>query len=311
MPTDKDIAWFKGEFGTPIEAAVKGTPFTIDMLTAIACQETGSIWSVLRAKGLPTDRVVELCVGDTLDSSKGRRAFPKDKAELLGHPKGDAMFKVGNDALKDMAQFIPGFGGAAGNPNKFCHGYGVFQYDIQFFKKDPDYFLDRSWAKFDGTLGKAIGELKEALVKVGVGGKPALTDMEMAKVAIAYNKGSFNPALGLKQGHQNPDGTFYGESFFSFLTRAHGIGAASAGAASTGAASGASALDFVVATAGGPLLLRSAPKQDPANVVARLPDGQKVTALAAAGPEGFVDIRTTLGGKALRGFAAEKFLKAV
>src|SRR4051794_30128648 len=93
MPTDKDIAWVKGEFGPAILAAAKGTPFTVDMLTAIACQETGSIWSVLRAKGLPTDRVVELCVGDTLDSNKGRRAFPKDKAELLGHARGADMFK--------------------------------------------------------------------------------------------------------------------------------------------------------------------------------------------------------------------------
>jgi hypothetical protein len=315
MPTDKDIAWFKGEFGAAIAGAVKGTPFTIDMLTAIACQETGEIWPILRAKGLPTGRIVELCVGDTLDSNKGRSAFPKDKAELLAHPKGAAMFKVGNEALKEMAKFINGYSGAAGNPNKFCHGYGVFQYDIQFFKVDPDYFLDRSWAKFEGTLGKAISELDEALGKVGLAGRASLTDMEMAKVAIAYNKGSFDPARGLKQGHKNDDGTFYGENFFNFLTRAHKIAAAPAGPgavlpAGAGVGAGGHGSNFTVATAGGLLMLRSAPRPDPANIVAKLPNGQKVIALGAEGPEGFIDVSTTLAGKSLRGFASARFLKA-
>ncbi len=314
MPTDKDIAWFKGEFGPAIEAAVRGTPFTVDMLTAIACQETGSIWSVLRKKGLATDRIVELCVGDTLDDDRGRSAFPKNKAELLTHAQGAAMFKVGNDALKDMAKFIPGFSGAASNPNKFCHGYGVFQYDIQFFKKDADYFLERKWATFDGTLGRAVRELKNALTApgVGLGGKTSLTDMEMARVAIAYNTGRFRPSRGLKQGHRDSSG-FYGENFLNFLQRAHAIPAAapSAGGPAPAPATGGSAgSGFTVATAGAPLLLRSAPRQDPSNVIARLPNGQKVTALAAAGPEGFVDVSTTVGGRALRGFAAAKFLKA-
>ncbi len=41
------IAWFKTTFGDTLEEAVAGTPFSVDMLAAIAYQETGYIWSVL------------------------------------------------------------------------------------------------------------------------------------------------------------------------------------------------------------------------------------------------------------------------
>ena len=74
-------------------------------------------------------QVVALCVGDTLDSDKGREAFPKTKADLLSKPNGEAMFEIARQALLDMAQHVPGFKGVVANPNKFCHGYGVFQYD--------------------------------------------------------------------------------------------------------------------------------------------------------------------------------------
>ena len=308
MATNEDIAWFKKTYGPAIAKKVRGTPFTVDMLTAIACQETGSIWSVLRRKDLSPAQIAELCVGDTLDSDRGRRAFPKDKAELLGHPRGADMFKVANDALKAMAKWIPGYSGAASNPNKFCHGYGVFQYDIQFFRTDPDYFLERRWATFEGSLGKAIEELKNAAAKVGLGGKSSLTDMEMARIAIAYNTGGFKPAKGLKQGHKGPDGKYYGENFFDFLTRAHGI-ATEAEAEDSEERPLARGKEAVVATSGDPLLLRSAPEKDPANVIGRLPNGHEVKILALPDSNGFAELRTRLGGEKLRGFAAARYLK--
>lgn len=310
MASNQDIAWFKSTFGKAMAKGVRGTPFTVDMLTAIACQETGSIWGVLRKKDLTPEQIAELCVGDTLDDTKGRKAFPKNKAALLEHPRGADMFKVGNDALKAMSKHIPGFSGAAANPDKFCHGYGVFQYDIQFFKDDPDYFLDRKWAKFEGTLAKAVGELKNAAGKVGLGSKAKLTDDEMARIAIAYNTGGFNEAKGLKQGHKGPDGKFYGENFFDFLTRAHAVDGGSAGGGG-GAADRplAKGKDAIVATGGDPLLLRGAPKKQAGNVKARLPNGHKVRILALPGADGFAEVRTKIDGDTERGFAAAEFLK--
>ena len=110
-----------------------------------------------------------------------------------------------------MAEHINGYKPSASNPNKFMRGYGLFQYDLQFFLKDADFFLSKEWARFDGCMAKLLAELKDCLHKVGLQNKSSLTDLEMCAVAIAYNKGSHNPALGLKQGHKS-DGKFYGES---------------------------------------------------------------------------------------------------
>jgi hypothetical protein len=216
MPNAADMKWFKDNFHTEVEAAIAGTPFTLDLMVALACQETGDVWPILRKKPLTVDQIVALCV-DTLDSDKGRKAFPKNKAELLAFPGGAQMFAVARKALEDMAKHIPGF--PVSNPNKFCHGFGMFQLDLQFFKEapaDPNYFLNRDYEKFSQTLRKAIGELTTAAKKIHLFNKPSLTDMELAAVAIAYNTGGFNPAKGLKQGHFDGH-KFYGEQIFDFL----------------------------------------------------------------------------------------------
>src|SRR5688572_22713343 len=209
MPNPDAIRWFKQQTRDRIMQAVQGTPFTLDMLTAIACQETGYIWNVLRKK-LNTSDVLRLCVGDTFDAPN-RSAFPRNRAELVNKPDGGAMFDIARAALVEMAEYIPDYRGAASKPHKFCHGFGIFQYDLQFFLVDPQFFLQKRWADFDTSLGKAMGELKSKLKRIGWEEKTTLTDYEMACVAIAYNTGGFKPGKGLKQGHFN--GTrYYGEA---------------------------------------------------------------------------------------------------
>ena len=145
MPNAKDVLWFKTQFQAQIEPAIAGSPLTVDFIVAVACQETGDIWPVLRKKSLATDQILALCVGDTLDSDKGRKAFPKTKTELLTEPQGDEMFEIAHQALVDMAVHIVGYQGAASRPNKFCHGFGLFQLDLQFFRDDPEYFLNQDY----------------------------------------------------------------------------------------------------------------------------------------------------------------------
>ena len=219
MPNAQDILWFKTQFQPLIEPAIAGTPFSVDLLAAFACQETGEIWPALRRKGLPVARVLELCVGDTIDASPtggGRRAFPKNKAELLAAPDGDRMFAIARQGLVEMAEQIPAYRGAASRPDKFCHGFGIFQLDLQFFRTEPAYFLDRRYADFNAALAKCIGELTTALRRLGWQTRTALSDPEMAGLAIAYNTGRYDPARGLKQGYF--DGTkYYGENFFAYL----------------------------------------------------------------------------------------------
>ncbi|HEX3129163.1 MAG TPA: SH3 domain-containing protein [Thermoanaerobaculia bacterium] len=320
MPTAAAIRWFKSQFHRDIEAAIQGTPFTLDFLTAVACQETGHIWSVLRDK-VTTAEVLELCVGDTLDSNKGRKAFPKTKADLVAKPRGQEMFAIARKALVDVAPFIKDFKGAASNPNKFCHGFGLFQYDLQFFLEEPDYFLQKRYAEFSSTLGKALEELKAKQKKIGLGGRPTLSDEELSAVAIAYNTGRFIPSKGLKQGFFN--GTkFYGEAIFDFirLSKTVGVddvivaplptpppGTAPLPPPSPVTATGAF---FKVDVTFTPLRLREGPSES-FKVKASLPDGHLVRAVTGKKQNGFLEVETSLNGALLRGFSSAKFLKPV
>ena len=318
MPKAEDILWFKQQFHTPIASGIQGTPFSLDMIAAIACQETGFIWEVLRKRHLSVERILELCVGDTLDAKAngGRRAFPKTKADLVARPNGEEMFAIARQALVDMAQHINGYASAVANPNKFCHGFGMFQFDLQFFPNEPDYFLQKRYANFDACLGKCVGELRNAQRRIGMQNRTTLTDLEMASVAIAYNTGGFNPSKGLKQGHF--DGTkFYGEQFFDFLLLSKTVALAvespatrPAPAAGTAPATGPL---YKVEIRESPLLLRREPKRDPnnpsANVIARLPDGHIVRAVTNDPVNGFLEVETSLQGVNHRGFASAQFLK--
>ena len=71
-----------------------------------------------------------------------------------------------------MAGHVRSYRGAASRPNKFCHGFGVWQYDLQFSLAEPQYFLERRYEQLGETLGKAIGELRDAQKKIGLGNRP-------------------------------------------------------------------------------------------------------------------------------------------
>ena len=310
MPKADDILWFKRQFQPSIDAAIEDTPFSVDMVTAIACQETGFIWQVLRKRQLSVGRILELCVGDTLDSSGGRRAFPKTKADLLAKPRGDEMFAIARQALLDMAQFINGYRAAVANPNKFCHGFGIFQFDLQFFIVEPDYFLQRQYADFNASLEKCIGELRNAQRRIGMQDRISLSNLEMASVAIAYNTGTFKPSKGLKQGHFNGS-KFYGEEIFDFLLLSQTVEVATS-TPPPGSSTATGPL-YEVDVRSSPLALRREPNRDSndpsANVIARLPDGHKVRAVTNQPVNGFLEVETTLEGAPHRGFASVQFLK--
>jgi hypothetical protein len=216
------IGWFKGQFNNSIQAGVQGTPFTTDLQTAIAMQETYYIWGDLYKK-LPVAEVLKVCVGDTLDAPN-RSAFPTNRVALFSATKGQEMFNVAREALESVGQYFSRYQEiAAFNSNKFCHGFGIFQYDIQFFQTNPDYFLQRRWHDFDACLAVCLQELKAALKRAYGPNKKALTDEEMVYVAIAYNRGSVNFSRGFKQGYRDDSGKFYGEHIWEYLQLAKSV----------------------------------------------------------------------------------------
>jgi hypothetical protein len=317
MPNAADILWFKQNFQNDIQQAVAGTPFTLDFMVAIACQETGEIWPIVRKKPLSVDQVVALCVGDTLDR---KSTFPKNKVDLLSKPNGQAMFDIARQALLAMSQQVPGYAGAAANPNKFCHGFGVFQYDIQFFLKDPDYFLQKKYEQFSGTLAKAMSELQTAATDIHLAGKTSLTDMEMCAIGIAYNTGGYNPAKGLKQGYFDGH-RYYGEYVYDFLQLSRTVSVAGPPAAQPASAGQALIAAPQPVTASGPIFqvntnigslrVRSAPAggSATANVDAHLPDGHLVRAVTGQPVKKFMQIETSLNGANISGFVATNFLQ--
>lgn len=326
MTTAENIAWFKKTFGARIGAGLEGTPFSLDLVTAIANQETGYIWGPLVAKGVPQADLLRLCVGDTLDSDRGRSCFPRNKNELLAAPRGAEMFAIARQALIDMARHVRGYEGAAANPNKFCHGFGIFQYDIQFFRENPDYFLQKSWGDFDACLAQFVLELKQAMKRQGWANKSSLTDEERVFVAIAYNKGKADCERGFKQGHMC-DGRCYGENVYDFMRIAQGIPVAGVAAAVQLPALPVPVVSrkppfrkklapvFEVNVREVPLRLRSEPRisapNPGSNVIARLSRGQLVQRVSKEEAGDFVEIETIFDGKKLRGFASKKFLRLV
>jgi hypothetical protein len=326
MPNADDVRWFKQNFADKVDAATHGTPLSVDLITAIALKETGYIWQVLRKKpALDVAQVLELCVGDTLDEDRGRSAFPKTRDELMARPNGPAMFEIARKALEDMAQHIAGYHGAVGNPNKFCHGYGIFQYDLQFFGEDPDFFLQKHYGDFDACLGKCVDELKRGLHKLNLENEADLTDLQMASLGIVYNAGHFNPARGLKQGHED-NGRFYGEDILDFIRLAKTVDAPESDHASAPTPApdpdiAPSPPSVPVTLAGAfyqvkvqnqPLRLRREPVIDPddpgGNLIKRLRDGQIVQAVNDQIVNGFREVETTVGGVFYRGFASAQFL---
>jgi hypothetical protein len=217
------IEWFQTSFSKELGTTLAGTPFSQDIVAAIAYQETGYIWRLLVEKGLGKRDVLRLCVGDTLDADRGRRAFPATKAKCLAHPQGAALFAVARKALVDMAQHVAGYSKVAKNPDKFCHGFGIFQYDIQFFLKDPDFFLKELWGDAAECFKRLLVELFAAKKRMGWASKATLTPTEQVFIAIAYNKGTADLSKGLKQGHKNDEGKFYGELVSAFFDIARGI----------------------------------------------------------------------------------------
>ncbi|WP_203424082.1 DUF2272 domain-containing protein [Sinorhizobium sp. BG8] len=220
MAVRDDIKWFKRNFAAEVREALTGTPLTLDLLCAIALQETGYIWRKLVARGLPMKDVLRLSVGDTLDAPR-RSAFPRNKAALVARENGQQMFELAHDLLVEMGEAtgIQEYINAGRNPNKFCHGYGIFQRDLQFYKEDPDYFLSQAWADFSRCLDEAVKELKKGLRNLGYHNLSSLSDRQLCYVAIVYNTGfgNFDEDRGLKQGFEDENGVYYGEHIARFL----------------------------------------------------------------------------------------------
>jgi hypothetical protein len=235
------------------------------------------------------------------------------------------MFRIARQALVDMAQYSAGYQGPARNPNKFCHGFGIFQYDIQFFKEDPTFFLQRKWCDFGACTGILIAELREAMGRLRWSNRTSLSDTEKVYVAIAYNCGRADLSRGFKQGFPS-DGRYYGENIFEYLRLAQQISVAPVPKIVPLPKETAAPLppptpvEFTedvyqvdprapgVALLSKPRIIKRKPA---ANVIALLPAGQMMVRMSGKKGGKFFEVQTNLNGAHLQGFVAAAQLQPV
>jgi len=319
MNTKDAIQWLKQRFQKELTQGLAGTPYSIDLLVAIAYQETGYLWGP-RIERLSTADLLEICVGDTIDAPS-RSAFPRNKAALLAHPKGERMFAIAREALALVKKYDKGYEAAYKNPDKFCHGYGLFQYDLQFFKDDAEFFLQKKWRNFGDCLARFIAELKAAQARQKWTAKKVLTETEQILLAVAYNAGRANPVKGLKQGYFNKvTKRFYGENIGEYFRLARAVVLGPADPTSSAlpepkdeeSSEDLAGAVFLVEIRTGWLNLRDIPKSDAsAEVLARLPDGQQVQCISGQSDDAWLEVETELDGVRFRGFAASRYLVRV
>lgn len=303
------IRWFKTTFQEELSQAVEGTVFSESLLAAIAYQETGYIWGKWIGD-LSADRILEICVGDTIDSPR-RSAFPKHRAELEAYPQGEEMFRIAREALRLVARHEPGYASVAQNPNKFCRGFGIFQYDLQFFKRDPDYFLQESWKSFALCVENVVKELKEALGRQRWSRKRSLTHDEMVHVGIAYNRGTSNLSRGFKQGYRSSDGKYYGEKLNEYLVLAKAIEVEPVVVEPDPHPELEPIADAIFRVHVNSFLsLRERPRVN-SRRLAKLPPGQIVVRRSGTEEDRFWHVETTLSTGIHRGYVAKAYLKPI
>jgi hypothetical protein len=138
--------WLVGQFGDVFRAQLQGTPFTVGLLAAFACQESGYVWykRAIRTAYTPQD-LLRLLV---LDNSTPRNSFPRDTATFIA----DSRFADIAPVLVQASDVSRVARGLKANGN-LLFGYGLFQYDLQHIVTDPSFWRAPSPGGADGQTG--------------------------------------------------------------------------------------------------------------------------------------------------------------
>ncbi|WP_191083615.1 hypothetical protein [Roseococcus microcysteis] len=192
----KGQAWLRAHFEAALQTAVQGTPATVPMLCAIALIETHNIWLGRIGKHSP-ETLLRCCVGDASGDVQGhpRSAFPTNTAafrERFGDEFTEMLIGEAN-AARALRGLPPS--------NMVYKGYGIFQYDLQYVLKDPDFFRERQWYSMEACARKAVqelvvkfkasgGEVRGALRRYNGSGKKAEAYADVAMQFLAWCEGA-------------------------------------------------------------------------------------------------------------------------
>lgn len=146
--------WLEFHYGNDFAAITEVTPFTKELLYAIACQET-AIYFYDWTKDHTKEEVLGRCVFDASGDANGtRKAFPKNTSAFIERYGQDLADMLIAEANKTRA--MRGFG-----PKQWVYaGYGLFQYDLQHILTDEVFFREKRWYKMEHCLEKVMKELR-------------------------------------------------------------------------------------------------------------------------------------------------------
>lgn len=160
----KARAWMATNFGGAVDAAAAaiGAPVDANLIYAIACQETASVWLGWIDK-MPAQQVLARCVFDPSGDTPpfDRRAFPANTREFRSHfgdPLTDQLIKEAN-ATRQLRGYSP--------RDWVYKGYGLFQYDLQNIQTDSAFFTDHKWDDIETCLNRFCSLLTEKLNRSG------------------------------------------------------------------------------------------------------------------------------------------------
>jgi hypothetical protein len=146
--------WMDEKFGDKCKTAVEDTPFTKQLLYAIACKETG-IYVYKWIKDNLEEEILGRCVFDASgDVDRTRGAFPKNTDAFVakyGQPLANELIEEAN-----RTRALRGWG-----PKRWVYaGYGIFQYDLQHILTDELFFRQKLWYNIDECVDRVMKELK-------------------------------------------------------------------------------------------------------------------------------------------------------
>jgi hypothetical protein len=148
--------WVKTNFGHAISQAIHGTPFSLDLVCGIVCQETAYVWLHF-LETLSVNDVLARCVFDASGDFTGTRrtAFPSNTAAFRAR-YGDEFTQMLIDEA-NKTRNLRGFG----NKDWVYKGCGLYQYDLQNVQDDDGFFRQKQWYSHDECLNRLMKELKE------------------------------------------------------------------------------------------------------------------------------------------------------